>query len=184
MFDGELSVSALHEAAEDYGWRLFDEDRFSATYGTDDNSLIFVVERDRKYHDHACWATWIPHDLGSATLRCLQADELHGLIVDAVERDVGEPARKGVWPSTPYDVYHFGFRFAIWQPRGRLIVVQQDDTDPQSGIEINICIQDWKPSCPLPTDRRWRYNEPPTAPPPPAMWPRWRRPPWKRPQGK
>lgn len=158
MNDG-VSKDHLKLVAVNQGWILSDEDATSITFGIQDDSFLFVTENDPQYLDHLCLLQFLgaPDDVDSSE-RPSDLDNLFDSAIRVVARIRGAPANLGYWPSTEYDCFGFEYRYAIWRHGKGIVVLQQDDTDPQAGTDFNLCLQHWKSDEPLPTNRRWRYK--------------------------
>jgi hypothetical protein len=162
-----VSKDLLARCAATHGWTIYNEDKTSVTYELNNSFILFVTEGDSQCHDHVCVVRWVPEAPLNVRPGELEGawNRLFAVAYEALRALLGEPEREGPWPKTPYDCYADPYRYALWRSGKGIVVVQQDDIDPQSGPDVNICIQNWEDAHALPAERRWRYKhgKPPSA---------------------
>lgn len=159
---GGISLAFFRQVAEREKWSLYDSDSTSLAFAVNQSIGFFVTEGDPAYVDHACFLTWTAAPSIESMGRPDELDAVFRNALIVAQEKLGSPELQGIWDGTVDDCYRFGYKYAIWRHGLGIVVIQQDDSDPQSGLDVNICLQRWPQSAALPQTRRWRYREKPS----------------------
>jgi hypothetical protein len=155
LADGVDRANVSH-LAKTHGWKLLEELGTCTLYDVSPDFSLFVTSDDPSMTDHCCILRWL-NDADRAELaNRVEAEFSAGFAV--LTRHFGKAAAVGEWPASEVDCFPVRYRYAIWRLAEMMLILQVDDIDPQSGVDVDVIVQARGVDREFPSTRRWRYR--------------------------